>query len=114
LSSCVSRITISRSSNGISKGGGISIFATVPQIIAGPGCITRASEPKTRPGSPSLVISDDGAVKAGLVQPGLANLANAGAGATIFAGVVADPPESIIYRLRPGRSATLLPGLARQ
>jgi len=60
------------------------------------------------------VISDDGAVKAGLVQPGLANLANAGAGATIFAGVVADPPESIIYRLRPGRSATLLPGLARQ
>ncbi|CUX68709.1 MULTISPECIES: iron-containing alcohol dehydrogenase [Agrobacterium] len=72
-------------------------FATVPQIIAGPGCVARISELKTRLGPRVLVVSDDGVIKAGLVQPALACLAEAGAETSIFAGVIADPPESIIH-----------------
>jgi alcohol dehydrogenase class IV len=73
-------------------------FATVPQIIAGPGCIARLSElTKTRLGPRVLVVSDDGVVKAGLVQSALATLANGGAETSIFTGVVADPPEAIIH-----------------
>lgn len=72
-------------------------FATVPQIIAGPGCVARISELKTRLGPRVLVVSDDGVIKAGLVQPALAGLAEAGAETSIFAGVIADPPESIIH-----------------
>ncbi|MFK3780156.1 iron-containing alcohol dehydrogenase [Agrobacterium sp. NPDC089420] len=72
-------------------------FATVPQIIAGPGCIARLSELKVRLGPRILVISDDGVFRAGLVQPALASLAEAGAETSIFTGVVADPPETVIY-----------------
>ncbi|MGR9500243.1 iron-containing alcohol dehydrogenase (plasmid) [Rhizobium leguminosarum] len=73
-------------------------FATVPQIIAGPGCITRLSElTKTRLGPRVMVISDDGVVKAGLVQPALTSLADGGAEISIFTGVVADPPDAIIH-----------------
>ncbi|CDZ33786.1 Alcohol dehydrogenase, iron-dependent [Neorhizobium galegae bv. officinalis] len=72
-------------------------FATVPQIIAGPGCIARLSELTTLLESRVLVISDDGVVKAGLVQPALASLANSGAETSLFTGVVADPPEAIIH-----------------
>ncbi|MCQ1838833.1 iron-containing alcohol dehydrogenase [Neorhizobium galegae] len=72
-------------------------FATVPQIIAGPGSIARLSELTTLLGSRVLVISDDGVVKAGLVQPALASLSAGGAGTSLFTGVVADPPEAIIH-----------------
>ncbi|MBY3266059.1 iron-containing alcohol dehydrogenase [Rhizobium laguerreae] len=73
-------------------------FATVPQIIAGPGCIARLSElTKTRLGARVVVISDEGVVKAGLIQPALPNLADGGAEISVFTGVVADPPEAIIH-----------------
>lgn len=72
-------------------------FATVPQIIAGPGCIAKLSELRSMLGPRVLVISDDGVVKAGLVQPALASLTEAGAETSIFTGVVADPPEAIIH-----------------
>jgi alcohol dehydrogenase class IV len=72
-------------------------FATAPQIIAGPGCIARLSELKTRLGSRILVISDEGVVKAGLVQPALTSLSGGGAEISIFTGVVADPPEAIVH-----------------
>ncbi|UIK08200.1 iron-containing alcohol dehydrogenase [Neorhizobium galegae] len=72
-------------------------FATVPQIIAGPGCVARLSELTTLLGSRVLVISDDGIVKAGLVQPALASLSAGGAETSLFTGVVADPPEAIIH-----------------
>ncbi|MBY5520798.1 iron-containing alcohol dehydrogenase [Rhizobium leguminosarum] len=73
-------------------------FATVPQIIAGPGCIARLSElTKTRLGARVVVISDEGVVKAGLVQPAVASLADGGSDVSIFTGVVADPPEAIIH-----------------
>ncbi|ANP89753.1 iron-containing alcohol dehydrogenase [Rhizobium leguminosarum] len=73
-------------------------FATVPQIIAGPGCIARLSElTKTRLGPRVMVISDEGVVKAGLVQPAVASLADGGSEVSIFTGVVADPPEAIIH-----------------
>lgn len=72
-------------------------FATVPQIIAGPGCIARLSELRALLGSRVLVVSDDGVFKAGLVQPALTSLAEAGAETAIFAGVIADPPEAIIH-----------------
>lgn len=72
-------------------------FATVPQIIAGPGSIARLSELKTGLGSRVLVISDDGVVRAGLVQPALASLSEGGAETSIFTGVVADPPETVIH-----------------
>ncbi|NTE35437.1 iron-containing alcohol dehydrogenase [Agrobacterium tumefaciens] len=72
-------------------------FATVPQIIAGPGSIGRLSELKTGLGSRVLVISDDGIVRAGLVQPALTSLSEGGAETSIFTGVVADPPETVIH-----------------
>jgi alcohol dehydrogenase class IV len=73
-------------------------FATVPQIIAGPGCIARLSElTKTRLGPRVVVISDEGVVKAGLVQPALASLADGGSDVSVFTDVVADPPEAIIH-----------------
>ncbi|CDZ73534.1 Alcohol dehydrogenase, iron-dependent [Neorhizobium galegae bv. orientalis] len=72
-------------------------FATVPQVIAGPGCVARLSELTTLLGSRVLVISDDGIVKAGLVQPALASLSAGGAETSLFTGVVADPPEAIIH-----------------
>lgn len=72
-------------------------FATVPQIIAGPGCITRLSELTTRLGQRIVVISDEGVVKAGLVQPAFAALEASGAETSLFSGVIADPPESIIH-----------------
>lgn len=72
-------------------------FATAPQIIAGPGCIARLSELKTRLGSRILVISDEGVVKAGLVQPAITSLSGGGAEISIFTGVVADPPEAIVH-----------------
>ncbi|KAA1234465.1 MULTISPECIES: iron-containing alcohol dehydrogenase [Agrobacterium tumefaciens complex] len=72
-------------------------FTTVPQIIAGPGSIARISELRALLGSRVLVVSDDGVVKAGLAQPALAHLAETGAETSIFAGVIADPPEAIIH-----------------
>lgn len=72
-------------------------FATVPQIIAGPGSISKISELSTLLGPRVLVVSDDGVVKTGLVQPALDGLVEAGAETSIFAGVMADPPEAIIH-----------------
>ncbi|OBZ95586.1 alcohol dehydrogenase [Pararhizobium polonicum] len=73
-------------------------FATVPQIIAGPGCIARLSElTKALLGPRVTVISDEGVVKAGLVQTALTSLSAGAAETSIFTGVVADPPEDVIH-----------------
>lgn len=73
-------------------------FATVPQIIAGPGSIARLAElTETRLGPRVMVISDAGVVNAGLVEPALTSLSAGGAETALFAGVIADPPEAVIH-----------------
>jgi alcohol dehydrogenase class IV len=44
-----------------------------------------------------LLVTDAGLVKAGLIEPILANLQASGFTVTIFDAVVADPPESVLY-----------------
>ncbi|MGV1767740.1 iron-containing alcohol dehydrogenase [Agrobacterium rhizogenes] len=73
-------------------------FVTVPQIITGPGCIAKLSElASAKLGPRVMVVSDDGVVKAGLVQPALTSLSHGGAEVSIFTGVVADPPETVVH-----------------
>ncbi|MCM2474162.1 iron-containing alcohol dehydrogenase [Rhizobium sp. CG5] len=72
-------------------------FATVPTIIAGPGSIARLGDAAgARLGARVAVISDDGLVRAGLVEPALAALRAGGAEVSLYTGVVADPPEAIV------------------
>ncbi|WCK68851.1 iron-containing alcohol dehydrogenase (plasmid) [Agrobacterium tumefaciens] len=100
MSSCVSRITISLSSNGISKSRhnvDIHVHARLADNC-GTGCSARLSKLKSKLGARVLVISDGGVVKAGLDQPPLASLAQTGAGTSIFTGVLADPPETVVRR----------------
>lgn len=44
-----------------------------------------------------LLVTDAGLVKAGLIEPILANLQSSGFTVTIFDAVVADPPESVLH-----------------
>ncbi|MDI6539629.1 iron-containing alcohol dehydrogenase [Pantoea ananatis] len=46
----------------------------------------------------ALLITDAGLIKAGLIAPVIKNLEEAGFSVTVFHEVVADPPETIVYR----------------
>jgi alcohol dehydrogenase class IV len=45
----------------------------------------------------ALIVTDRGLRGAGLLEPALASLAGAGFAATVFDGVVADPPEAVVH-----------------
>jgi alcohol dehydrogenase class IV len=45
----------------------------------------------------ALIVTDRGVRDAGLAEPVLASLAGAGFAATVFDGVVADPPEAVVH-----------------
>jgi alcohol dehydrogenase class IV len=72
-------------------------FATTPTIHFGAGAAARIGAlGAERLGPRVLVVTDEGLVRAGLVEPALAALAAAGVSAAVFADVVADPPESVV------------------
>lgn len=73
------------------------VFATTPRIVFGAGAIARIGAlAAERLGPRVLVVTDTGLVRAGLVQPALDALAEAGVAASVFDPVTADPPEALV------------------
>jgi len=73
-------------------------FNTVPSVIFAPGTVTRLGEiAAARLGQRVLMVTDAGLVRAGLVEPVLDACRQAGVAVDVFDGVVADPPEAIVY-----------------
>jgi alcohol dehydrogenase class IV len=72
-------------------------FNTTPSVIVAAGAIGRIGAlARERLGARILVVTDTGLVRAGLVAPALAALAEAGVAAAVFDAVVADPPEAVV------------------
>jgi alcohol dehydrogenase class IV len=73
-------------------------FNTVPSIVCAPGAIKGLGEiALARLGSRiALVVTDAGLVKAGIIEPALQALRDAGIAVAVFDKVVADPPESVV------------------
>jgi len=73
-------------------------FNTVSSVIFAPGAVTRLGEiAAARLGQRVLMVTDAGLVRAGLVEPVLDACRQAGVAVDVFDGVVADPPEAIVY-----------------
>jgi alcohol dehydrogenase class IV len=72
-------------------------FNTVPSVICAPGAIKRLGEiALARLGSRVALVTDAGLVKAGVIEPALHSLREAGIAVMVFDKVVADPPESVV------------------
>lgn len=72
-------------------------FATTHALLCEPGAATKLGAQAEALGiSRVLIVTDQGIIKAGLLQTALASLAAAGIAAEIYADVVADPPEAIV------------------
>jgi alcohol dehydrogenase class IV len=72
-------------------------FNTAPSIIFGPGSIARLGDiAAQRLGARVALVTDAGLVRAGLVEPALRSLEEAGIAVDVFDGVVADPPEAVV------------------
>ena len=74
-------------------------FQTVPSIqMEWSGAANLGERLAARfPARRLLLVTDAGLVKAGLIEPILANLQSSGFTVTIFDAVVADPPESVLH-----------------
>ncbi len=74
-------------------------FDTAPSIVFAAGAAARIGAlAAARLGSRVLLVTDAGLVETGLVAPVLAGLSAAGVAASVFDGVVADPPEDVVHR----------------
>lgn len=72
-------------------------FNTVGQILFGPGMIGRIGEiAAKRLGARVVLVTDPGLLKAGVIAPALAALADAGVAVQLYSDVVADPPEAVV------------------
>jgi alcohol dehydrogenase class IV len=71
-------------------------FNTTPAVIFGEGASTNPAALAARLGSRILVVTDAGLHGAGLADPALAALRNAGCALSLFTDVVADPPERVV------------------
>lgn len=72
-------------------------FNTAPAILFGSGAAGKLGEVAASRGwRRTLVVTDAGLVRSGLVAPALGALAEAGITAVSFDGVVADPPEAVV------------------
>jgi alcohol dehydrogenase class IV len=72
-------------------------FSTVPSLIFGSGSLARLGEiVAQRLGPRVALVTDAGLVKAGLIEPALHSLEEAGIAVDVFDGVVADPPEEVV------------------
>ncbi len=83
------------------------VFETTPRIICQAGGAARLGELAQGLGAKHLfVVTDQGLVKAGLLEPVVAAMAAAGVKATLFSDVLADPPEeSVLAAVEAARSA---------
>ncbi len=73
-------------------------FTTVPDIHCALGAIERLPELVQRFNAQRvLIVTDQGILTAGLLAPVQVLLEEAGLSVSVFAGVVADPPEAIVY-----------------
>src|SRR5829696_9616553 len=91
-------------------------FNTVPSVICAPGAIKRLGEiALARLGSRVALVTDAGLVKAGVIEPALQSLREAGIAVTVFDKVVADPPESVVMEAVEAAQAVIgLGGACRQ
>jgi alcohol dehydrogenase class IV len=72
-------------------------FATTRALVCEPGAATKLGAQAQALGiTRVLIVTDQGIVKAGLLQTALDSLAAAGVATAIYADVVADPPEAIV------------------
>lgn len=74
-------------------------FATVPTIVAEPGAASRLGPliAERYPGIRRiLIVTDAGFLRTGLLDDPRASLAAAGLHATVYADVVADPPDTVV------------------
>lgn len=73
-------------------------FNTTPSLrVARGGAGRLASFVRELGCSKALVVTDEGLLRAGLLQAPLAGFANLGLGYQLFSGVAADPPEAVIH-----------------
>ncbi len=72
-------------------------FATTPSIIFGEGAAARIGETARRAlGGRVLLVTDAGLLAAGLIDPALESLRQAGVESALFTDVMADPPEAVV------------------
>lgn len=77
-------------------------FDTTPSIVCGTGAISRLGALARRrlvaggAAGPVLIVTDRGVAAAGLLDPALASLTEAGVAYEVFAETVADPPEAVV------------------
>ncbi len=71
-------------------------FDTVPSIVFGSGASARAGAIAGRFGRRAALVTDAGVVRAGLLEPAVASLREAGIAVAVHDGVVADPPETVV------------------
>lgn len=73
-------------------------FTTVPDIHCAPGAVERLPMLVQRFNAQRvLIVTDQGIAEAGLLAPVKALLEEAGLAVSVFTGVVADPPEAIVF-----------------
>jgi alcohol dehydrogenase len=74
-------------------------FSSVPNVVCEPGAASRIGEyvAKQFPaGRRALIVTDSGFLRTGLIEAPKASLLSHGIAVTIYADVIADPPESIV------------------
>jgi alcohol dehydrogenase class IV len=73
------------------------VFNTAASVVCEPGAVQKLDELTLKTiGKRVFLVSDKGLMKAGLVEPVIAQLETAGIDVTLFDDVVADPPEAIV------------------
>jgi alcohol dehydrogenase class IV len=87
-------------------------FNTSGAILFGEGAIGQIGAiAAARLGRRVLVVTDPGVVKAGLVEPALKALAEAGVEAIVYAEVAADPPEALVLAATQAARAAAATGI---
>ncbi|KZL12764.1 MULTISPECIES: iron-containing alcohol dehydrogenase [unclassified Pseudovibrio] len=75
------------------------VFNTAASVVCEPGAVQKLDELTLKTiGKRVFLVSDKGLMKAGLVEPVIAQLEAAGIDVTLFDDVVADPPEAIVLQ----------------
>ncbi|KZK87926.1 1,3-propanediol dehydrogenase [Pseudovibrio sp. W64] len=73
------------------------VFNTAASVVCEPGAVQKLDELTLKTiGKRVFLVSDKGLMKAGLVEPVIAQLETVGIDVTLFDDVVADPPEAIV------------------
>ncbi|HMX98601.1 MAG TPA: iron-containing alcohol dehydrogenase, partial [Agitococcus sp.] len=73
-------------------------FSSVKTVINGLGSCRRqlGSSARQLGITRALIVTDNGIVNSGLIEPALASLTEAGISSVVYTDVVADPPESVV------------------